>query len=333
MRPENLRAALRQLYHSARIHLRRLGLGRQCFIALPLMIGAPGAACCTDLCSTCIELKLEHPIVVRGPSQNEPDAPVSIIQLPNGAFRGFAANAETIAIDGKTPLDLGGASRVVLKPGPAGSPSECGQWLTTLMPVRDLLYGMIHDEQHCNYNAGETHKSMSIAISRDEGLTWKVLGQIITGDEGDVPNAPSGVGDCTAVDGHDGYWYAYCLRPRDWKNIAARAPHDAPTPGKWMEWDGVGWHEPGLGGMAAQLIPTAGMSAAYWTGIGAVMLLNAADTSLQLSVSKNKVDFDTLPEPLIPFETGTWKSPAPTELLAYPVRCADKGLKTRSHTC
>jgi hypothetical protein len=311
--------------------LRRLGLGRKCFFALLLMIGGAGAACGTNLCPTCIEVKLEHPIVVRGPSQNEPDAPISIIQLPNGTFRGFAANAETVAIDGKTPLDLGGSSKVVLKPGPKNSPSECGQWLTTLMPVRDFLYGMIHDEQHCNYNAGETHKSMSIAISRDDGLTWKVLGHIITGDEGDVPNGPSGVGDCTAVDGHDGYWYAYCLRPRDWKNIAARAPHDAPIPGKWTEWDGVGWHEPGLGGMAAPLIPTAGMSAAYWTGVGAVILLNAADTSLQLSISKNKVDFDTLPEPLVPYDASTWKRPAPTELYAYPAMIADTGLNNISH--
>ncbi|MEI9916572.1 MAG: hypothetical protein WDN29_13165 [Methylovirgula sp.] len=73
------------------------------------------------------------------------------------------------------------------------------------------------------------------------------------------------------------------------------------------------------------------MSAAYWTSIGAVMLLNAADTSLQLSVSKNKMDFNTLPEPLIPYDAGTWKRPAPTELYAYPAMIADKGLNNISH--
>jgi hypothetical protein len=278
-----------------------------------------------DICTTCIEIKLERPIVVRGPSQNEPDAPLSVIQLPSGTFRGFTANATTIAIDGKTPLDLGGPGKTVLEPGSKGSVSECGQWLTTLMPVGGKLFGMIHDERYCNYKLGETQKSMSIAVSHDDGLSWDVLGQIITGDEGNGRGAP-GIGDCTAVDGHDHYWYAYCLRQRDWKNIAARAPRDAPTPGKWKEWDGVGWREPGLGGLGSPLIPSAGMNAAYWTRTGTVILLNAADTSLQLSISKNKVDFETLPEPLISYDLINWKRPAPTALYGYPAMIADKGL-------
>ena len=35
--------------------------------------------------------------------------------------------------------------------------------------------------------------------------------------------SPGGAGDCTIVDGEDGYFYAYCLRARDWRTIVARA--------------------------------------------------------------------------------------------------------------
>ena len=54
-------------------------------------IGNAGEA--ADPCHECIEIRMEHPRVVRGPSRHEPDAPVSIIRLPDGSFRGFAANA------------------------------------------------------------------------------------------------------------------------------------------------------------------------------------------------------------------------------------------------
>ena len=43
---------------------------------------------------------------------------------------------------------------------------------------------------------------MSIAKTTDFGLTWNVLGPIITPDQ---PNAPhsEGEGDCTGIDGHN----------------------------------------------------------------------------------------------------------------------------------
>jgi hypothetical protein len=282
------------------------------------------AANANDLCDECVQVRLEHPVVARGPSRHEPDAPVSIIELPGGGFRAFAANATTVAIDGETPFALGGRPQAVLGPGPAGSPSECGRWLTTAMQSRGVLYGLIHNEQHCNYRQGETYKSMSIARSENDGLAWNVLGQIITGDEGPAPGRESGEGDCTAVDGHDGYWYAYCQRLRDWKNIVARAPSSDPSPGKWTKWSGSGWDAPGLGGTAAALSGFVGMSSAYWTEADAVLLL-AATSSLQLSLSKDKIHFDTLAEPIILYDANDWKRPAPTDLYAYPSMVGEHG--------
>jgi hypothetical protein len=271
-------------------------------------------------------VKLEHPVVVRGPSRYEPDAPVSIIELPDGTFRAFAANATTVAIDGPTPFALGGRSKVVLERGPAGSPSECGRWLTSVLQGRGALYGLIHNEQHCDYREGETYKSMAIARSEDLGLTWNVLGQIITAAEGPASGRQGGEGDCTAVDGHDGYWYAYCQRLRDWKNTVARAPGNDPVPRKWMKWSGTGWNAPGLGGAAMPLDPAIGMSSAYWTDADTVMVLAATSSSLRLSVTRDKLHFATVAEPIILYDVNDWKRPAASDLYAYPSMVAERGL-------
>jgi hypothetical protein len=270
-------------------------------------------------------VKLEHPVVVRGPSRHEPDAPVSIIELRDGTFRAFAANGTTVAIDGATPFALGGRSKVVLEPGPAGSPSECGRWLTSVLQDGGALYGLIHNEQHCDYREGETYKSMAIARSEDFGLTWKVLGQIITAGEGPASGRQGGEGDCTAVDGHDGYWYAYCQRLRDWKNTVARAPRNDPAPGKWSKWSGNGWNAPGLGGAAAPLNGAVGMSSAYWTEVDAVLLLATTSSALQLSATKDKLNFATVSEPIILYDANDWKRPAASDLYAYPSMVAQHG--------
>jgi hypothetical protein len=301
------------------------GLGLTALLAI-----ARGAIAADNLppCLDCIEMRLEHPIVVRGPSPHEPDAPVSIVKLPNGNFRGFIAGGTTLAVDGASPLALGGRARVVLEPGPHGSPSDCGRWITTVMQGFGILYGLVHNETRCDDPKG-SDKSMSIGETADYGLTWNILGPIITSDEGNVARH-QGEGDCTAADGHDGYWYAYCLRRRDGKNIVARAPIENPTPGKWFKWSSDGWHAPGLGGTAAALSGPVGQSAAYWTEADVVMLL-AADASLRLSISEDKVHFGTVREPIILYDEDNWQRPAPTELYAYPSMVADQGLNNIAH--
>jgi len=273
-------------------------------------------------CLQCITVRLEHPVVVRGPSPYEPDAPVSVIKLPNGGFRGFVAGGTSLAVDGPTPAALGERSRVVLTPGPPGGPSDCGRWITTVMQGLGVLYGLIHNETRCSDPNG-SYKWMSIAKSEDYGLTWNVLGPIISSDDADVSHS-QGEGDCTAVDGHDGYWYAYCLRRRDNNNIVARAPIENPAPGKWFKWSGRGWDAPGVGGTGAELNGFFGMSSAYWTGADLTLLL-AANASLRLSISEDKVHFATLGAPIVLYDEDNWRRPARTELYAYPSLIAGRG--------
>lgn len=279
-------------------------------------------------CLQCITLRLERPVVVRGPSPHEPDAPVSAIKLPNGRFRAFVAGGTTLAIDGPTPADLDGSPQSVLGPGPPGSASDCGRWITSAMQGLGVLYALVHNETHCDNPKG-SYKWMSIAQSRDDGLDWKVLGPIISTDEADTAHS-QGEGDCTAVDGHDGYWYAYCLRRRDNANTVARAPIENPAPGKWFKWSGSGWNAPGGGGTGAALNGFVGMSAAYWTDADVVLLLATLNSSMKMSISEDKIHFGTVADPLILYDEYNWKRPTPSELYAYPSMIADQGFNNIS---
>ncbi len=291
-------------------------------IAVPVCdaVAADGVPPCLE----CVTLRLEHPIVLRGPSQYEPDAPVSVIRLSDGGFRGFSPGGTTLAIDGANPIAaLQGPGRTVLAPGLPNSGADCGRWITSILNGLGGLYGLIHNETRCGDPHG-SYKTMSIAKTTDLGLTWNVLGPIIAPDQ---PNAPhsEGEGDCTGVDGHNGYWYAYCLRRRDNKNVVARAPIENPGPGKWFKWTGGGWDAPGVGGTGAGVNGFVGMSAAYWSGPDVVLLLGSQATSLQLSISEDKVHFGTVSDPIVLYDEYNWKRPAPTELYAYPSIIADRG--------
>jgi hypothetical protein len=131
-----------------------------------------------------MRIRVGVPLVARGPAANIADSSFTAIQLPNGKFRGFTAAGTTWAIDGNHPYDMGGAADAVLKPGLAGSPDSCGQWIVHVEVEGKTLYGWNHNETACNYaKYGQTHASMTMARSSDYGHTWKIEGLIITGTD------------------------------------------------------------------------------------------------------------------------------------------------------
>ena len=273
-----------------------------------------------DLCPECLSIRIGPPQIVRGPSGAsgmESDAPFVVIQKSDGGFRGFTSNNRTYAIDGETPIDMGGGKRVVMQPGRKGTLSDCGNWLTGVLPVDGKLIGLVHGESDCDYDKGRTHKAMAIATSTDEGLTWRFLGAIITNTDPPTPGKMTGEGDCTLADGGDGFLYVYCLRPSDWKITAARSSRGNVAPGQWMKWDGAGWRMPALDRAGAPLPGFPGHSAAFYAPRKAMLLL-AVDKSLKLSFSADKVNFTQLPAPLIIYDTDEWNRPAPDALYAYP---------------
>jgi len=277
-----------------------------------------------SVCHDCISIRVGLPRVERGPAADIADNRFTEVQLPDGRFRGFDAHGDTRAIDGTYPWDMSGPARIVLTPGKPGSVDTCGQWIQHVELAGNTLLGFVHDEMACRYQVGQTHKSMSLATSNDYGLTWKDLGQVITGTDSPTPNKNTGEGDCTFLNGEDGYYYAYCGRPRDHATIALRAPISSPGPGKWMKYFQGAWTQPGLGGDATNL--NVGMesgrplssSAARWTTSGETTLLGWQDNkNLGIYFSSNHTTFSGLREPLLALDAGTWSRPAPSELLAY----------------
>ncbi|RXH53953.1 hypothetical protein [Granulicella sibirica] len=271
------------------------------------------------LCMQCLRVRVGLPRVVRGPAADIADNRFSEIQLPNGGYRGFDAHGDTRVIDGRYPWDMGSPERTVLSPGKPGTHYSCGQWIQHVEPASNVILGFVHDETTCRYQIGQTHKSMSLATSTDYGLTWKNLGQIITGTDAPAVGKNTGEGDCTTLNGFDSYYYLYCGRPRDGAVIVARAPVSSPGPGNWKKFFQGNWDQPGLGGDATSLGRGLGTSAARWTTSGETMLLGWVRGGIGLFFSANHTTFTPMPEPLLDLDPGIWKRPDPSEVYAYPV--------------
>jgi hypothetical protein len=270
------------------------------------------------LCIACLRLRVGRPLVVRGPFQDELDSPFVALQLKDGSFRGFSANAVTYAIDGEAVWQMGHERRAVMQPGPRGGPDECGRWITAVTRADDKAFALVHQERACNYDIGQTEKSVALASSPDEGRTWIDEGEVISGRDAPKAGAITGEGDCSLVDGRDGYLYAYCLRDSDWQTIVARAPVSDFGPGAWRKFNAGAWSQDALGGDATP-IGFFGTASAYLKGIERVATV-ANDRwfgGLRLALSSDKVHFANLDAPLIPVDDADWQRPADSDLIAY----------------
>ena len=299
--------------------MKEVKAGAAGYLALGLLTTAVAAGpslASDELCIDCLQIRVGPPVVARGPFPDELDATFTALRLGDGSFRGFSANGLTYAIDGATVSGMGGQRRAVLQVGEPGSLSDCGRWLTSTMRLDGQVLGLVHQERACDYGQGRTNKSMAVATSRDEGLTWTEPQTVITGTDVPLPDKITGEGDCTMIDGADGYLYAYCLRNSDWQTIVARAPSQDPT--DWHKFYDGAWNEPGLGGNATA-IGFLGPGAAYLQQPGWVAAV-ATDPwfgGVRLSLSTDKVSFLDLKEPLLTIDGSQWDRPAETDLIAY----------------
>jgi hypothetical protein len=282
---------------------------------------APLEAVPTSAANDKIRVRVGTPLVARGPAGDIADNWFTEIQLPDKRFRGFTAAGVTWAVDGKEPYDMSAPAPAVLKPGPPGSPSSCGQWIQHVELEGKTLYGWVHNETACDYSKGQTHASMTMATSSDYGLTWKIEGPIIAGT--DPPAAGKGTGDScpTVVNGEDGYDYAYCLRNggQSWNGgytFIARAPSSNLGPGQWKKFFDGAWTEPGVGGKSS---PIDGLGVAYWSTTHQTVSLNWAKGGIGLQVSADRLHFTPVfSQPLMLVAPGDWGRHNGLELVSYP---------------
>ncbi len=285
-------------------------------VATAAVAGMGRAAEPAPLCLDCITVRVGPPMVVRGPFPDELDNHFTALRLPDGTFRGFTANGATYAVDGPDVRAMGGVRRTVMEPVPGSD--ECGRWLNGVAEAGGRLYGFVHIESGCDYEKGETHKSMAVAVSNDDGLTWTDLGPMLAGADGAKPRTITGEGDCTVTPGGDGFLYAYCLRNRDWKTIVARAPADDPRPGNWRKYLDGQFSSDALGGDATA-IGFLGTGSGYLRDLGriATVTVDPWFRGLRLSLSADGVTFTDFAVPLLPVDAADWQRPAPTGLMAY----------------
>jgi hypothetical protein len=284
---------------------------------MALVCAAPAAAQQAEkFCIECLQIRVGTPHVVRGPFPDELDSAFTALRLPDGRMRGFTANGSTYAVDGANLLDMAGSRQEVLQAGPPGSVNDCGRWLTSVARTGDTLLGFVHQERACDYEQDRTEKSMAIATSADDGITWTDLGTVISGRDLARPTGFTGEGDCSLVNPIDGYFYAYCLRNSDWQTIVARAPVDDPT--EWRKFFNDSWSEHGLGGEATA-IGFLGTGAGYIRDFAQVATVTTDQWfgGIRLSLSADKVTFQDLVSPLILIDGAEWERPADTDLLAY----------------
>ncbi|MVS97934.1 hypothetical protein [Devosia marina] len=107
--------------------------------------------------------------------------------------------------------------------GEPGCINDGGSWLTSTVRTDETLVGFVHQERVCDYTVGRTDKSMAIATSGEDGLTWANRGSVIAGTDHPLRDQITGEGGFWLLDGHDGFLYADCLRNTDWQTVVARA--------------------------------------------------------------------------------------------------------------
>jgi hypothetical protein len=269
-----------------------------------------------QICVNCIKVRVGRPWLIRtpDPSNRIADNYFNEVALSGGGFRGFSANGVTMSMDGVHTWDMGGALTQVLSRGASGSFDECGRWLNDNYQSGATLFGFYHAEHTCPYP--QTHKSMALATSTDQGHNWTIQGQIL--DRNDSGSGETGMGDCTAVN-DTSFHYLYCLRGSDHQTIIARAPLGNPYPGNWVKyfnglWNGSAFSTQDTG------IGYIGSGISLWTSPGYQVLLQSEDTSfhgVKMSLASDWVNFTKINEPIVYQDAYIWGS-SPNELLAYP---------------
>ncbi len=143
----------------------------------------------------------------------------------------------------------------------------CGLWWDE---ETRTVYGLMHSEYDHNKKQGWCSKKTRLATSKDLGLTWTLVGDILTRA---LPNVADYSGSCFEAgpadfdfyaDTRGGYFYLTSwnsFTPKTGKlngftmysEVARCAIADKMAPGKWFKFSNGTWTEPGLGGKASRV--------------------------------------------------------------------------------
>lgn len=272
-----------------------------------------------------LKIRVGPPIITLGPVPNMIDNLFNSVRLTNNSYLCFTANSFSYKMTGSDPLCLNSRLKSIIGPVANGY-ADCGLWINDVLidpENNNHLFGFAHAETACT-NSG-THKSMNLVESTDNGKTWSLNRQIITGMDSPTLGKITGEGDANIIPGNENYNYLYILRNRDYRTIVARALKNHPE-GPWYKYYNGNWSSPGLGGDATALKVFG--SASVWSEKKYVMLLSLPNVSegVRASFSSDYINFTQLLDPILVSDNSSWnRKPDSTELFAYVSAVAMKG--------
>lgn len=178
-----------------------------------------------------------------------------IAMLPNGDgtnVQMYWAGDSSYRTVGTTIENMAAPGPAVLTAGAAGSYDNGGAWLYSVTRTTgNNLLGFYHAEDHefgANPNPGKiAWKSLAVATSANNGVTWTKQGQIITSST-PKPATPTwgGNGDsCIIYDSANSRWVAF-YQEHFLMTAVSTDPNGAP--GTWKKYYNGSFTEAGLGG-------------------------------------------------------------------------------------
>eukprot|EP01113_Clastostelium_recurvatum_P017370 TRINITY_DN2036_c0_g2_i3.p1 TRINITY_DN2036_c0_g2~~TRINITY_DN2036_c0_g2_i3.p1 ORF type:complete len:1787 (-),score=354.62 TRINITY_DN2036_c0_g2_i3:39-5399(-) len=313
--------------------------------------GYTGPDCGTPLprvsiydCTSCWQFSVGSPEYISGPSVRLPDSQLVSANL-KGTLKTWIGNgdAELFSV-GTSSSDY--LVEVVVSMNSkeyniSGEFDSCGAWISRAIPDEssDVIRALYHAEADCNYDIGQTYKSMAYAESRDGGKTWVrpnyPNNQVLTFNGPRLTGKPSGLGDGSMVrftdpaDGREYYYLYYAKISGDAFISVARSPVSAGgLPGTWSKYNS-GWsaRPNGIGGPESP-IKNINDATIYVHAPSGEILTVGNDYSgghggggAQMSVSKDGLNFRYLPEPL--YISSDWRvygwgnAPAQEAMVGY----------------
>jgi len=278
----------------------------------------------SPFCAACLRFRVGSPTRIFGPVCCPADSQLVAFPTASG-ISAYSANGTTLRLIGTSPDTLAfSGDPPVLVPGEGGQFDKCGAWLQSVESENGIIRGWYHAESNCNYEIGQTHKSVAYVESYDGGLTFIKVGgpnnQVLTGSNAPTPGKQTGAGDHAVVRWHDAYWMYFI----DWNTpfgtgVAISPVSEGGKPGTWKKWYNGAFSEPGLGGVAT-VIGWFGTAVTHYLPADRLMLpvLDPSFGGIRLRFSSDGINFESISEPLLTVNEESWvRTQDSGELIAY----------------
>ncbi|WP_242157269.1 T9SS type A sorting domain-containing protein [Aestuariivivens sediminis] len=256
-----------------------------------------------------------------------PDGGISVLEIDSNYYA-FWAMFENYRSVSNSPLlqnhvgQLDPASAVFGGREPNNGTSngfnDGGMWFIGVRKLADgRLAGFFHAESHWyprNTNGGIAYKSIGVAYSNDNGVTWGTP-ELILKHFYDKPEAPawSGLGDGCVIYNHlKNRYYCYFTPVFGSVNLSMAISEDpAGAPGTWMKWYNGAFSEPGIGGFHSPIDGLSGRPGAnpsvHWNTYlnKFIMIYHGWNEKLYISASDDGEVWE-VPQLLLDEGSKTW---------------------------